>query len=142
MKLMKLDTSLPKDMSKSAINEMVAQLVEQFKGVDHVHLAYTKLRLMEQIIKKVKPHVEGEMMEWLHRNGEKVSVNGVQINYSSGSRKLDYSNDSEWVDLNAKIKAREEFLKGLTKEMVDTDTGEVVNPPLVKYNKESIKVEF
>jgi hypothetical protein len=40
------------------------------------------------------------------------------------------------------MKEREEMLKGLKKEMADTETGEIINPPMIKYSGATIILKF
>lgn len=64
------------------------------------------------------------------------------ISVSNGSKRWDYSNCGEWVILNKKIKALEAELKARCSlsqsELVDAQTGEVLDRPTYTLTKRSI----
>lgn len=51
---------------------------------------------------------------------------------------FDFSNDQIWCDLSKKIKDREAFLKSIKPDMkniADSDSGEMLSPPIIKYSE-------
>jgi len=94
---------------------------------------------VEMAIDLVKPLALEEGQK-LSKTGEKIS--GVQVSVVGGKRSCDYSNDREWTGLKEKIKDREEFLKGLQKPMADIETGEIINPPIIKYSQDTVNLKF
>lgn len=71
---------------------------------------------------------------------------GATVTLKEGAMKPDYAQDAVWVDLKAKVNAREELLKIAMKkkdaEIADTTTGEVVPKVQPKYAKSSISIQF
>lgn len=79
--------------------------------------------------------------------GEKRVVNGATITEQMTGVRYDYAStgDKEWIELNAKLKEREKFLRGITGSitLVDDDSGEVytVSEP-IKIGKMSLIVKY
>ena len=93
------------------------------------------LKAMEDVAKKVRSDkgFKEAVIDEAEKYTEKEFRVGNAIVTKSGRSTLDYSDDSEWQRLNNERKDREKMLKGLSKEMVDPDTGEIVKPPTAKY---------
>ncbi len=101
------------------------------------------LKSLEDTIKEIRKNeaVKGYVLNEANKYPEKTFAFG-NVDITKGSRATnDYSNDGEWVALKAKLKEREEFLKGLKVQMVDPETGDIVNPPIKKHT-EFLTIKF
>lgn len=94
--------------------------------------------LFTQLEKTVRPFAEQDIRL---SSGETYKKFGCDITERVTGASYDFSvcNDSVWNDLKIQIntlteglKAREKFLKTLSKPMADPETGEVINPPIHK----------
>ena len=93
--------------------------------------------IAEGIMDKVK---EGAILESEKYGKEGYKIMGVKFQKVSGRRTFDFSNDKMFCEIKKLLKEREEFLKGIKKEMADVETGEIVYPPIEKYSGETIKL--
>lgn len=107
-------------------------------GRDTPLSAYMKLRALADIIEQAARAIQPYALEQAERDpGE--TLHGVGWQVRNGRTTYDYSHDAAWGQLQASErsvaemrKAREAFLRGLGREMVDPATGEYVSPAEVK----------
>ena len=103
---------------------------------------FIQLRSLETSVKIALDKIKGRAIEEgqkLNKGGEKII--GVNCSLMNGRRMYDYSNDSVWNDLKAKMKEREDFLKGLKEPMSDME-GVISCPPIIKYCEETLTLKF
>jgi len=136
--------SIAETFSKSTQIAMADRFTAKVnEGAENPLDAFIRLRNIEKALEialdRLKPLalIEGEK---LAKSGEKV--HGVHVSVVGGKRTFDYSNDKIWNEVKEKLKEREEFLKGLKKEMADVDTGEIISPPVIKYYSETLYLKF
>ena len=101
------------------------------------------LKSMDDVIKSVRKDVnfKGELLNEVDKYpGKTFDFRNAVITKASRST-YNYSEDTEWKDLDRKKKARETMLKGLSKPVVDPDTGEYINPPSKKQS-EYLKIQY
>lgn len=70
---------------------------------------------------------------------DELALMGITIR--SGSKKWDYSNCPEWLELDKKKKELEKALQArasIKNEIVDPETGEILSKPTFTYGKQSI----
>lgn len=86
------------------------------------------------------PQAEQDSGETLH---------GVKFEYRRGSARYDFSGDTAWNELKAHEteaangrKAREKMLKNLTDRVIDPETGEYIDPPVVTYGASTVALTF
>lgn len=147
----------PLQLSKASAEghaEVLAELVKSGE-VNALDMA-TRLRYImdvcEQACKLIQPDCVAEAEKYDKK--EKIVFNNAKIQPTETGVKYDYesSGDTEWVEsaANEKVyaaqrKAREEFLKKLTKPItiVSEETGEVkvINPP-ARTSSRSVKITF
>ena len=136
--------SIPEVLTKEGIQLLSDALIAKVQAGDENPLnVLVRLRFMSKVIDSAEGVIKelaSEEASKLNKGGD--SVAGADITFSEGRRTFDYSNDKEWTALKEKIKEREELLKGLKKEVADTETGEVMAPPMVKYSSPIITVKF
>lgn len=135
---------IPEVLTKEGITTLQNNLIEKVReGEENPLHVLVKLRFMSKVIEGAEAEIKKiatEEASKLNKGGDTVS--GAEVTFSEGRRTFDYSNDSVWCELKEKIKEREEMLKGLKKEVADTDTGEIMAPPITKYSAEIITVKF
>jgi hypothetical protein len=77
---------------------------------------------------------------------EKVFQFGnYSITKCEGKGSPDFSNDSTWVELKEKLKAREAILKAIKPtfdEIADGKTGEVLQAPIMKYSEPYLMIKY
>lgn len=135
-----------KDLTKADINNKVAIIGEaiaegHFSAVDALCFAKKLEELAKQLGAVSKDYAADELSLGKNQKYDRFSVsiterNNVRYDYGS-------TGDAQWIKMNeevetlkAEIKARETFLKSVTKPMtiVDEDSGsiETINPPIQK----------
>lgn len=105
------------------------------------------LRATKLAIETALSFIEPEAHEEISRYGRQgAEILGAKLEVVEAGIKYDYSADAEWLRLKAEaektaelLKSREQFLKGLPKEMADPETGEMVAPP-VRTSTTTLKV--
>jgi hypothetical protein len=130
---------LPIRLTKESINNNAQLLSEKW---DEPLEAYIRLKAMRDTIDLAMDKIKGQAKEEAMKYQGENDKCGAKFKYQEGARTFDYSSDVVWQKLKDQIKEREDFLKGLKKEMADTETGEIVQPPIVKYKSDSILITF
>lgn len=104
-------------------------------------------KALEEIEKGIADDV---LIEAEKYGAKKFSVHGCQVEMAELGTKYDYAgcNDSKWNELDKQIKAltekkkeREKFLQALRESVADTETGEIITPP-VKSSTSGIKISI
>ena len=140
--------------NKAQIETFVKALVEESLSFDNPLDVEVQLRILEEVIKKVRANEEYKenVIDFIYRNGEKnkIEKTNAKIEIVEAGTKYDFESceDSIWNDLNNSFiklseekKNRETFLKALVNNsnVVSEDTGEVIYPP-VKTSKTTVKI--
>ena len=136
------------------ISKMFIKLKEELlSGNEEPLKLEVQLKGMEELIKKlrsdddIKDQMINEGMKYPDKSfeiyGAKFTKTTVGVKYD-----FDVCNDSEWKSLKhitdsykSELKERENFLKGLKKDVVNPETGELISPP-IKTGKESLSVKL
>ena len=130
--------------NKSEQNDFARQLLSHALSGDVNPLELeVYLKSIEDTIKLVRKNIEYKGALELESDkfpGKEFDFAGATITKMSRTT-MDYSNDEEWIVLDAKKKAREKTLKGLDKPMADPNTGEIINPPIKKFS-EYLKIQY
>lgn len=132
-------TNLTKTEQIQTAQEIIDNLSETGNPLE----VMIKLKAFKNIVDSAIKQVEEDSITEADKYGKgehKIMNVGFQV--KDGSRRYDFTNDSTYNDLKQQLKDREAFLKGITKEMVDPETGELIQPPVINYTKESITVKF
>lgn len=100
--------------------------------------AYIGVRSIYEVADLVMKALKSYALEDAEAN-KGDTFRGVSWKVSAGRTTYDYSHDATWASLTAQIKeleakrkAREEFLRALPDDMVDPATGEFVSPAKIK----------
>ena len=92
----------------------------------------TQIEWISKTLKAITDPIWDKVMTESDKHGKDYEHKGLRIqNYEAGTR-YDFTADAKWVEMNKALKEREALLKGLKKEMADTETGEILYPPIKK----------
>jgi len=128
---------------KSFSNEIIKAIVE---GEVNPLKIDSYLKSIENVLYLIRKDVEVKqlVLNEAEKYGEKSFDAFNAVITISKKTTYDYTKDSVWNKLKAKIKARETLLKSVINsdsDIVDTDTGEILEEPKVKYSH-YLKYEF
>lgn len=141
LNITKADISLIAEEARVKLSEGLVDplqvLVKAKKGIE----------MMSALEKIARPFAESKSRL---SKGEVYSKYGAEISESMNGVKYDFTvcGDSEWDSINSEMlildkkkKEREKFLKTLTKPIADSDTGEIINPP-IKTGKLGLNIKI
>jgi len=144
-----------KNLTKKTIAEAVKKTADGIleDGKENPLTSYVKIKAMElylkDLIKLLQPAALTEASKY--QKGEQFIL-GVDFIIAGSGKKLDFSKDSEWNDLNEsldqikdQVKEREGLLKNISGKnaLVDKETGEVLEPPTVlSEGADQLKITF
>ncbi|PVH26255.1 hypothetical protein [Sphingobacterium corticibacter] len=106
--------------------------------VDEIDL-YIAFKKMEKFVESILPFLKDRIDETKLRDG--YSKHFINLSTRAGKPTYDFSRcgDSEYEmlieqkkEIDALVKGKEDFLKAITKEFTDEETGEVIKAPLKK----------
>jgi hypothetical protein len=124
------------NFAEKLVNEVLSGMTDPIK-VD------VQLKILEDMIKKVRDQIKQNVLKEADKYGEKsFNLNGAKITIS-GKTTYDYKscNYSKYNDLIDSKEKMETMLKSLTDKLVDPYTGEIILPPAKKYSP-FLKIEF
>jgi hypothetical protein len=113
--------------------------------------AYILLRrMLEDLTADAEAVKELAIREHQERHSsEEVTIDGAVVKKHPGRAMYDYKGIQQWVLQNQKLKAIEDKAKYAAQvavskggQVVDEDTGEIIEPAKVTYTKDSISVSF
>jgi len=106
--------------------------------------AFASFNKLEKIFKEAKVKIDEMARDEAEKYNEKTFTFGkVEFTRKEGAKKLNYSEDLYYSNLQAKLKAREELLKVAQKQtMLFDDEGIEVPKVSISYNKDSLMVKF
>jgi hypothetical protein len=122
------------------VNQVVNKILD---GTDDPLKIEVKLKLLADTIAEIRKNNEVKnvlLFESDKYPGKTFEAYGCRIT-KTGKTNYDYSEDTVWKELDAKKKEREKMLKGLTSEMVDPETGEIIKPAKQSYTN-FLKIEL
>lgn len=144
--------------TKSEIARIKSELTQPVKDGDvDVKRAMVIIRALKTALADAEKELTGDMNAEIakYNKNEVPTALGVKVQYKGLPTKLDYSvcNDPvlrrlmvEYAEIEAKVEARQGFLKKLTQmEMItDPDTGEIVEvrPPVKTGGGDSFVIQF
>jgi len=140
--------TIPREITKKELDAQADKIAELVYYGNHEPLdVYVQLKAYEEIIKRVKEKIKGDVIESAEKY-IKDDLYPVKVEISNTGSTLDYDNDAEYSDIKSALELRKNKLKdawmksqiGMT--LVD-DTGEAVPVCPVKKESESIvKITF
>jgi hypothetical protein len=135
-------TAQPNVIEKTTqgINAIV-QAVEA--GVVNPLDAFASFNKLEKLFKEAKVKIDELARDEAEKYTAKTFTFGnVEFTRKDGAKKLNYSEDLLYSNLQAKLKAREELLKVAQKSTFYDDEGVEVPKVSISYNKDSLTVKF
>jgi hypothetical protein len=135
-------TAQPNVIEKTTqgINAIV-QAVEN--GVVNPLDAFASFNKLEKLFKEAKVKIDELARDEAEKYTAKTFTFGnVEFTRKDGAKKLNYSEDLLYSNLQTQLKAREELLKVAQKSTIYDDEGVEVPKVSISYNKDSLMVKF
>jgi hypothetical protein len=135
-------TAQPNVIEKTTqgINAIV-QAVEA--GVVNPLDAFASFNKLEKLFKEAKVKIDELARDEAEKYTAKTFTFGnVEFTRKDGAKKLNYSEDLLYSNLQTKLKAREELLKVAQKSTIYDDEGVEVPKVSISHNKDSLSVKF
>jgi hypothetical protein len=105
--------------------------------------AFASFNKLEKLFKEAKVKIDELARDEAEKYTAKTFTFGnVEFTRKDGAKKLNYSEDLFYSNLQAKLKAREELLKIAQKSTVYDEEGVEVPKVSISYNKDSLMVKF
>jgi len=105
--------------------------------------AFASFNKLEKLFKEAKVKIDELARDEADKYTAKTFTFGnVEFTRKDGAKKLNYSEDLFYSNLQAKLKAREELLKVAQKSTIYDDEGVEVPKVSISYNKDSLMVKF
>ena len=105
--------------------------------------AFASFNKLEKLFKDAKVKIDELARDEAEKYTAKTFTFGnVEFTRKDGAKKLNYSEDLLYSNLQAQLKAREELLKVAQKSTIYDDEGVEVPKVSISYNKDSLMVKF
>jgi 2C-methyl-D-erythritol 2,4-cyclodiphosphate synthase len=128
------------EKTTQGINAIV-QAVEA--GVVNPLDAFASFNKLEKLFKEAKVKIDELARDEAEKYTAKTFTFGnVEFTRKDGAKKLNYSEDLLYSNLQTQLKAREELLKVAQKSTIYDDEGVEVPKVSISYNKDSLMVKF
>jgi hypothetical protein len=128
------------EKTTQGINAIV-QAVEN--GVVNPLDAFASFNKLEKLFKEAKVKIDELARDEAEKYTAKTFTFGnVEFTRKDGAKKLNYSEDLLYSNLQAQLKAREELLKVAQKSTIYDDEGVEVPKVSISHNKDSLSVKF
>lgn len=137
------ETAQPSNViEKTALS--ITTIVEAVEsGVVNPLDAFASFNKLEKMFKEAKSKIDAlAITEAEKYNSKTFTLGAVEFTRKDGARKLNYSEDKKYSDIQAQLKAREELLKVAQKSTVYDNEGVEVPKVSVSFNKDSLMVKF
>ena len=120
-----------KEVSRTQLKAFIERAKEEIiTGQRSALETHSMLHTIQEIAKALKATITEHLMDEIQHEEDVFTRYGYDIQKMEVGTRYDYSRDAKWQELDKAKKEHEKFLKGLRKEMVDPDTGEVFTPPI------------
>jgi len=106
--------------------------------------AFIKLKQIEEVIKQVKKNVDDLVIDEAAKYSSKTFTTfDAEVTLKKSASRYDYSNIPEIVTKELELKAiKDKHKAALKTDVIDLDTGELIEPPIVKGGKEIISIKL
>jgi len=105
--------------------------------------AFASFNKLEKLFKEAKVKIDELARDEAEKYTAKTFTFGnVEFTRKDGAKKLNYSEDLLYSNIQAQLKAREELLKVAQKSTIYDDEGVEVPKVSISYNKDSLMVKF
>jgi exonuclease VII small subunit len=137
------ETAQPKNVIEKTTQGINAIVEAVENGVVNPLDAFASFNKLEKLFKEAKVKIDELARDEADKYTAKTFTFGnVEFTRKDGAKKLNYSEDLLYNNLQAKLKAREELLKVAQKSTIYDDEGVEVPKVSVSYNKDSLVVKF
>lgn len=126
--------------------ELIAEAIEKVEqGDKYAYPVYVELKDLTKFLTDAMSQIEEQVFEEI--GDEKMEYEGYQVEKRNGSIRWDFSHIDSIKQLKQKIKdlevmhkiAYERDRKGL-EPIIDSETGELIEPAIAKFTKDAIVV--
>jgi hypothetical protein len=105
--------------------------------------AFASFNKLEKLFKEAKVKIDELARDEADKYTAKTFTFGnVEFTRKDGAKKLNYSEDLLYSNIQTQLKAREELLKVAQKSTIYDDEGVEVPKVSISYNKDSLMVKF
>jgi hypothetical protein len=137
------ETAQPKNVIEKTTQGINAIVEAVENGVVNPLDAFASFNKLEKLFKEAKVKIDELARDEAEKYTAKTFTFGnVEFTRKDGAKKLNYSEDLFYSNLQAKLKAREELLKVAQKSTIYDDEGVEVPKVSISYNKDSLMVKF
>jgi hypothetical protein len=137
------ETAQPKNVIEKTTQGINAIVEAVEAGVVNPLDAFASFNKLEKLFKEAKVKIDELARDEAEKYTAKTFTFGnVEFTRKDGAKKLNYSEDLLYSNLQAKLKAREELLKVAQKSTIYDDEGVEVPKVSISYNKDSLVVKF
>jgi hypothetical protein len=137
------ETAQPKNVIEKTTQGINAIVEAVENGVVNPLYAFASFNKLEKLFKEAKVKIDELARDEAEKYTAKTFTFGnVEFTRKDGAKKLNYSEDLLYSNLQAKLKAREELLKVAQKSTIYDDEGVEVPKVSISYNKDSLMVKF
>ncbi|MCA9381561.1 hypothetical protein KC678_04815 [Candidatus Dojkabacteria bacterium] len=142
--LLKLDTDIVINHTEVA-NSIIEPLING--SVTPIEM-YALIRHIKAIVEIAENSIKDEVVDYMEKNYSKevVTKGGIEIKTKKGASKATFPNNPLIEETANRLKALQEIAKTLAKtrqkEVADTETGELIYPAQISYNKDTVEIKF
>jgi len=137
------ETAQPKNVIEKTTQGINAVVEAVENGVVNPLDAFASFNKLEKLFKEAKVKIDELARDEAEKYTAKTFTFGnVEFTRKDGAKKLNYSEDLLYSNLQAQLKAREELLKVAQKSTIYDDEGVEVPKVSISYNKDSLMVKF
>jgi hypothetical protein len=137
------ETAQPKNVIEKTTQGINAIVEAVENGVVNPLDAFASFNKLEKLFKEAKVKIDELARDEAEKYTAKTFTFGnVEFTRKDGAKKLNYSEDLLYSNLQAQLKAREELLKVAQKSTIYDDEGVEVPKVSISYNKDSLVVKF
>ena len=137
------ETAQPKNVIEKTTQGINAIVEAVENGVVNPLDAFASFNKLEKLFKEAKVKIDELARDEAEKYTAKTFTFGnVEFTRKDGAKKLNYSEDLLYSNLQTKLKAREELLKVAQKSTIYDDEGVEVPKVSISYNKDSLIVKF
>jgi hypothetical protein len=137
------ETAQPKNVIEKTTQGINAIVEAVENGVVNPLDAFASFNKLEKLFKEAKVKIDELARDEADKYTAKTFTFGnVEFTRKDGAKKLNYSEDLLYSNLQTQLKAREELLKVAQKSTIYDDEGVEVPKVSISYNKDSLMVKF
>ena len=132
-------------IKKINIKESVADITTAIQNGDVDALeAFVNLKKIEEIIKQVKKNIDDLAIDEACKYSQKTfDYNDAEITIKNSPTRYNYSNIPAIVKKENELKElKDKHKTALRVDVVDTETGELLVPPIVKGGRELLSIKL